>query len=193
VDDELVALIAKQVDDHGIVVWYDPETVYSEVAEGLSLPQTTVLRYADGFLELRRRIDPLLEFVEEDGRLRADAEVPPRLVVCVPRDRVESHHALVEVEAAGVVMEPGANPWQRNTRRKVLAERVFTMASRDRRGIRADLGSRRENSPPVAEPSESRSDSSAMPPRGCSLMAAFARGALALWPAAGRASRRVLG
>jgi len=81
---------------------------------------------------LRHRIDPLLEFVEEDGRLRAHAEVAPRLVVYVPRDRVETHHALVEAEAAGVVMEPGANPWQRNTRLKVLAERVFRQISPDR-------------------------------------------------------------
>jgi len=132
VTDELIGLIAKQVDDHGIVVWYDPETVYGEVAEGLSLPETTVLRYTDGFFELRHRIDPLLEFVEEDGRLRAHAEVAPRLVVYVPRDRPETHYALVEAEAAGVVMEPGANPWQRNTRLKVLAERVFKQISPDR-------------------------------------------------------------
>jgi len=44
VTDELIGLIGKQVDDHGIVVWYDPETVYCEVAEGLSLPKTAVLR-----------------------------------------------------------------------------------------------------------------------------------------------------
>lgn len=132
VTEELIGLIAKQVEDRGIVVWYDPEEAYGEVAAGFSLPETTVLRYSDGFFELRHRIDPFLECVEDSGKLRADAEVPPRLVVYVPKDRLTIQYALVEVEAAGVVMEPGANPWQRNTRLKVLAERVFKGISPDR-------------------------------------------------------------
>jgi hypothetical protein len=41
------------------------------------------------------------------------------------------HHALVEVENAGVVMEPGANPWQRNTRLRVIAEQVFKKIAPD--------------------------------------------------------------
>ena len=31
VTEELVALITKQIQDHGIVVWYDPERVYGDV------------------------------------------------------------------------------------------------------------------------------------------------------------------
>ncbi|MBN1854455.1 MAG: hypothetical protein JW829_17115 [Pirellulales bacterium] len=132
VTDELIGLIAKQVDDHGIVVWYDPERIYGAVARGLNLTETTVFHCTNGFFELRHRIDPLLEFVEEGGHLRIHAEVPPRLVVYVPQDRSETHYALVEVESAGVVIEPGANPWQRNTRLKVLAERIFKQISADR-------------------------------------------------------------
>ena len=132
VTDELVDLITKQVDDRGIVVWYDPEQAYGEVVAGLALPDASVLRYSDGFFELRHRIDPMLEFVEEDGSLREGAEIPPRLVVYVPQDRSETQYALIEVESAGVVMEPGANPWQRNTRLKVLAERVFKRIAPDR-------------------------------------------------------------
>ena len=41
----LVQLIAKQVDDRGIVVWYDPEQAYGTAAAELSLPHTTVARY----------------------------------------------------------------------------------------------------------------------------------------------------
>ena len=132
VTDELIALIAKQVQDHGIVVWYDPEKVYGDVADQLSLPDTTVLRCTQGFFELRHRIDPLLEFVADDGSTVQEAEVPPRLVVYVPIDRSASRHALAEVEAAGVVMEPAASHWQRNTRLKVIAERVFKQIVPDR-------------------------------------------------------------
>ena len=46
-------LIAKQVDDNGLLVWYDPEGAYSEAAEALDVPGTTILRYDGSFVQLR--------------------------------------------------------------------------------------------------------------------------------------------
>lgn len=132
VTDELKGLLRKQIDDHGIVVWYDPEKVYERAVSSLDLDETPVLKFGDSFFKLRHQIEPFLEFVEKNGALRDHLEVPPRLLVYVPLDRAETRHALVEAEVAGVVVEPGANPWQRNTRLKVVAERVFKRVSPDR-------------------------------------------------------------
>lgn len=132
VTEELVALITKQVQDHGLVVWYDPEQAYNNVVDQLPLPATTVLRYQDSFFALRHRLEPFLEFVDEAGQFTTDLETPPRVLVYVPLDRAKTHHAFIEAEAAGVVMEPGGSPWQRNTRLKVLAERVFKRIAPDR-------------------------------------------------------------
>ena len=38
VTEELVALITKQIQDHGIVVWYDPEHTYGDVIDQLHAP-----------------------------------------------------------------------------------------------------------------------------------------------------------
>lgn len=132
VTDELMALIARQVQDHGIVVWYDPDQAYGEVVDRFNLPETTVVRFAGSFFRLRYQIEPFLEFVEEDGRLRPGLETPPKLLIYIPLDRTKTQHAMIEAETSGVVMEPGASPWQRNTRLKVLAERVFKRISPDR-------------------------------------------------------------
>jgi hypothetical protein len=132
ITDQLVSLVARQVRDKGIVVWYDPESAYAEVARALALPDVAVVRFEESFFELRARIEPFLEFVGEDGRLRADAATPPKVIVYVPRERRETRYALVEAESAGVVIEPGANPWQRNTRLSVIAERVFKAIAPDR-------------------------------------------------------------
>ena len=132
VTEELVALITEQIQDHGIVVWYDPEQAYGDVVDQLQLPETSVLRYEESVFQLRHRLEPLLEFVDDDGRVHANIETPPRVLLYVPRDHSKLQHALIEVEAAGVVMEPGASPWQRNTRLKVLAERVFKGIAPDR-------------------------------------------------------------
>ena len=67
VTESLVQLIAKQVDEKGLVVWYDPEQAYGTAAAELSLPNTTVARYDGSFLKLRHEIDHLLN--DDDNRL----------------------------------------------------------------------------------------------------------------------------
>lgn len=111
VSDYLRSLIKKQVDDKGIVIWYDPEGHYQEFIKSLELPGTPLERYEGSFFALRHRIDPFLS--------RSD---PPRLIAYVPLDRSQTHNALVEAEAAGVVVFPGAQPRQRNTRLSVVAK-----------------------------------------------------------------------
>jgi hypothetical protein len=111
VTDCIVSLVAKQVRDAGIVVWYDPERSYSQLAERLSLPDVTVLGYAGSFFELRAQLEPLLEFIDSDGHPRQEQTVPPHVLVYVPMDRRETQYALIEAETAGQVIEPRANPW----------------------------------------------------------------------------------
>ena len=111
VSDYLRSLMKKQVDDNGIVVWYDPEGHYQEFVKSLDLPGTPLEKYEGSFFALRHRIDPFLS--------RCD---PPRLIVYVPLDRSQTHNALVEAEAAGVVIFPGAQPRHRNTRLSVVAK-----------------------------------------------------------------------
>jgi len=114
VTEHLVGLIAKQVEDHSLVVWYDPDKVYPEVAAGLELHKTTIARYDGSFFKLRKDIHHLMNDLQ-----------PPRLVVYVPEDRANTHHALIELEAAGVVVQPGQQPPTRNTRLAVIARNAL--------------------------------------------------------------------
>lgn len=116
VTEYLLGLVRKQVEDHGLVVWYDPDGVYADAVEALDLPDTTVLRYEGSFFELRWRID-------QKGLM--DGEEPPRLVVYVPLAQDKTHHALIELEVAGVVMQPGQQPPARNTRLAVVARKAL--------------------------------------------------------------------
>src|SRR5271157_3484924 len=110
----LYDLIAKQVDDHALVVWYDSEGRYRAVASGFTLPNTTVARYDGSFLLLRREIEPLLNDLN-----------PPRLIVYVPKHQGETDHAPAELEAAGVVVQPGQQPPNRNTRLSLVARNAL--------------------------------------------------------------------
>ncbi len=116
VTDHVVSLIAKQVDDHGLVVWYDPEGIYAQAVETVDLPDTTVLRYEGSFVDLRWQIDQ---------KNLMDGEEPPRLVIYVPMAQDQTNHALIELETAGVVMKPGQQPPARNTRLAVVARNAL--------------------------------------------------------------------
>jgi PglZ domain len=114
VTESLVQLIAKQVDDHGLVVWYDPEQAYGTAAAQLTIPNATVARYEGSFFKLRKDIDCLLDDMQ-----------PPRLVVYVPMDRTETNSALIELDCAGVIMQPRQQPPACNTRLSVVARNTL--------------------------------------------------------------------
>jgi hypothetical protein len=114
VTEYLFQLIAKQVDDRGLVVWYDPERAYDQAAGELTIPNTTIARYEGSFFKLRRDIDDLLN----------DSH-PPRLVVYVPLEKTETNSALVELDCAGVVMQPRQQPPACNTRLSVIARNAL--------------------------------------------------------------------
>jgi hypothetical protein len=114
VTDHLRAVIAREVDRHGLVVWFDPERQYVDAAADLELPDTAVARYDGSFFALRHGIDPLLQ-----------GDEPPRLVVYVPLDSAATANALCEAQAAGVTMCPGQQPPSRNTRLAVVARNAL--------------------------------------------------------------------
>ena len=71
-------------------------------------------RYDGSFFKLRKEIDHLLD----DGQ-------PPRLVVYVPIDRTETNSALIELDSAGIVMQPRQQPPACNTRLSVVARNAL--------------------------------------------------------------------
>ena len=121
----LSTLINRQIDEHGIVVWYDGEAHYRDFLASFQPDKATVVQAGESLLATRREIEPLLEYVEEGGSIKVDCNVPPRLLLYVARHRGDTDHALIEAECAGIVLEPGAASLDQNTRLQVIAERVF--------------------------------------------------------------------
>jgi hypothetical protein len=130
----LQQLVQRQVTEHGLVVWYDPDAAYSHAVDRMGLDGVEVLKFEDGYFRLREALEPWLEWIDEAGGPIPEKEVPPKLLVYIPRPRDESGHVLVEVETAGVVIEPGAPVAERNTRLAGLVERVYAKVSPEKAG-----------------------------------------------------------
>ncbi len=133
VSEHVRGLIVKQVDDHGLVVWFDPSHDYDKLVAKLAIPHTVVTRFEDSFFALRRTIDGLL-----------DGPAPPRLVVYVPCAEEETRNALIELTSTGVVMKPGQHPWQRNTGLSVAAKaaRRTSMGEEQLASVEKQVGQR---------------------------------------------------
>lgn len=121
--EEIKAILAGQIEQHGVVVWFDPEQAYAGALSQLAFPGVVFKRCdpQQGFLRLRRDLEPLWSGAK------------PRLLIYVPLASAETHNALVEYIVSGVKLEPGAHPIERNTRLAVVArhalEKVLPPAS----------------------------------------------------------------
>src|SRR3954452_19836375 len=114
VSDILREMVARQVDENGIVVWFDPEGFWRQLARSLQIPSTQVAIYEGSFFALRREVASLLS-----------GENKPRLVVYVDRDEQDIDHALIELIASGAVMRPAHPSKTRNTRPRYVAQRAL--------------------------------------------------------------------
>jgi len=108
VTESLFQIIAKQVDDKGLVVWYDPEQAYGSAAEEFALPNTTVSRYDGSFLKLRKEIDHLLN----DGQLRV---VLHRRTAMLERIREMIVAQLFSTDFACLIQTPSSTVPKRKT------------------------------------------------------------------------------
>lgn len=99
---------------HGVVVWYDPEGHYRTVLERLDLQGAPLVRFEGSFFALRHQLEWAIT-----------GATPERVLVYVDRDRSASANALCELEAAGVVVQPGQQPPARNMRLGVLAREAL--------------------------------------------------------------------
>lgn len=114
VRDYIRKMVAKQVKDNHLVVWFDPDEIYGDIVADLEMPDATVARYQDSFFELRHDIAPLM--TRED---------PPDLLIYVPLAEEETDKALIAYTSAGIVLKPGQTPWQRHTGLGVIANQAL--------------------------------------------------------------------
>ncbi len=98
--------VRRHLETYGIVVWYDPQGLYAPVVAALE-KEVQVLHYQGSYLTLRHAADAALEAGSTTERL---GETFPRLLIYLPIPPEETHHALVELETAGVVLAPGQRP-----------------------------------------------------------------------------------
>ena len=119
VSDYLRETLTKLVNDHRLLIWFDPQRDYEAFAQALAAqPEETnslpIVCYDGSFFALRHAISP-----------RLDGEQAPRLIVYVPLAEEQTHHALIELTSIGETIQPGQQPRQFNTRLAIIAKNAL--------------------------------------------------------------------
>lgn len=119
VTDKILELIRQQVNERRTVVWFDPEGAYANAVSSLeTIGDAPLHRYEPtrGFIALRRELETHW----------SATDVPPQIVIYVPREQVDTAHALIEFTVVGAVMQPGQQPPECNTALVDVARAALT-------------------------------------------------------------------
>src|SRR5262249_6631243 len=116
VTEALVTRIRRQVDEHQLLLWLDPDRHYADIPALLAEDGIPVATYQDSVFELRHGIEAVL----------AGWERSP-LVVYVPLPEAEVIGPLAELAAAAVILKPGQQPPARNTRLALVARAALSV------------------------------------------------------------------
>jgi hypothetical protein len=113
VTDYLIGMVQSNLEKNGIVVWYDPEKQYLNLAKKIG-EEIPVFFYEGSYIELRYKLEPYLDSKEKGNAL-----------VYVPEKHDEVESPLLEVEYFGTYIKPGG-PTNRNTRLEVIARKALS-------------------------------------------------------------------
>src|ERR1039458_4808700 len=111
--DELRQVLTKHIQDHGLVVWFDPDRHYESVLNQIQIPGCQMLVYDGSYYALRAAAEPLIRNLE-----------PPRLLLSLPLEYDDAHLPLSELITLGETVRPGVMG-QGNTKLAVIARRAL--------------------------------------------------------------------
>lgn len=114
VKDHLLQLIQRQLKDHNLLVWFDPDQYYAGFVDALQLGNLTMAHYDGSFFALRRQIEPFL----------SNQQTTP-LLVYVPRAEELARLALAEICAVAAILRPRADSPERNTTPAEIARQAL--------------------------------------------------------------------
>lgn len=106
-------LIAKQIDEHGVVVWYDPEGNYKDLLPNIDLSKCPILKFEGSYYDLRFKAENYFEGIDKK-----------QLLVYLNTKRDTQLFPLIELEKAGCVVESEGTV-ERNTNLTVVVREAL--------------------------------------------------------------------
>src|SRR5438445_10398433 len=94
--DELRQVLERQIREHGIVTWFDPEGHYRSVLDQLQIDGCRVIPFSGSYYEIRAQAEPLIR-----------GSAPPKLLFYLPVAYEDARLPLAEALVLGMSVRPG--------------------------------------------------------------------------------------
>ena len=107
-------LIKKQIEEHGIVVWYDPDGCYRSTISEINWVNVPLIKYEGSYYDVRFKAEQYFDGITRN-----------KLLIYLDVKRDINNFPLIELEKAGCVIEPHGSV-ERNTNLTVVAKEAFS-------------------------------------------------------------------
>ena len=107
-------LIKKQIEEYGIVVWYDPDGCYGSMVSEINWTNIPLIKYEGSYYAVRFKVEQYFESIDRH-----------KILIYLNTKRDTSNFPLIELEKAGCVIEPHG-PVERNTNLTVVVKETFS-------------------------------------------------------------------
>lgn len=107
-------LIKKQVEEHGVVVWYDPDSCYGSMVSEINWTNVPLIKYEDSYYDVRFKVEQYFEGIDRH-----------KMLIYLNTKRDTNNFPLIELEKAGCVIEPHG-PVEKNTNLTIVVKEAFS-------------------------------------------------------------------
>ena len=114
VNNYIEKLIKKQIEEHGIVVWYDPDGCYRSMVSEINWTNVPLIKYEGSYYDVRFKAEHYFEGI-----------IRNKLLIYLDAKRDTNNFPLIELEKAGCVIEPHGSI-ESNTNLTVVVKEAFS-------------------------------------------------------------------
>ena len=107
-------LIKKQVEEYGIVVWYDPDGCYGSMVSEINWTNIPLIKYEGSYYDVRFKVEQYFGSIDRH-----------KILIYLNTKRDTSNFPLTELEKAGCIIEP-YGPVERNTNLTVVVKEALS-------------------------------------------------------------------
>lgn len=107
-------LIKKQVEERGIVVWYDPDGYYKSMINEINWTNVPLIKHEGSYYDVRFKAEQYFDGITRN-----------KILIYLNTKRDTNNFPLIELEKAGCVIEPHG-PVERNTNLTVVIKEAFS-------------------------------------------------------------------
>jgi len=114
IKNQLKSLIKRQLKEHGIVIWYDPEGVYKGIMGQSDFINVSVIKYEESYYEVRFKAEGYFNDEEKKD-----------ILIYIEHHRDVANFPLIELEKAGCILEPTAS-LDKNTDPATIVKKILS-------------------------------------------------------------------